>query len=72
MKRILLASVLAVVIALTFATAASATLPPVDPSQGPWACYRVFFNGWYYFIGFYWEDLTGKGWIEPIQCFFRY
>ena len=67
-KRILAMMVLA----LAIATSASATLPPTQPDQGPWACYRVFYNGWYYFIGWYWEDMTGKGWIENIQCFYRY
>jgi len=64
--------IVALLIALSMATSAGATLPPIDPSQGPWACYRVFYWGAYYFIGFYWEDLTGKGWIENIQCFYRY
>lgn len=67
--------ILALAIAMTLATTASATLPPTESGQGPWACYRVltYWDAWY-FIGYYWEDESCSfPWcFDNIICFYRY
>lgn len=67
-KRILAALLLA----LALATTASATLPPTNPDEGPYACYKVIAGYWWIFVGFYWEDHTADGWLEDVVCYYRY
>lgn len=67
-KRILIA----LLIALSMATTAGATLPPMDPSQGPWACYRIWWPDRWYFLGFYWEDISRNWGIDVVVCYYRY
>lgn len=61
-----------ILLALAIATTAGATLPPTNPSEGPYACYRIWYYDKWYFLGYYWEDISHNWGIDVVECFYRY